>query len=443
MDGPHLAAASSSSASSSGSRPRKGVRLRLLRRRRPGPAPSLASRGGDGDGGGNGGTQDDLALPLGMSFAAVIARVMNTNDGSGQTLHPVILSEICTSAVKESLTNTYGDRFDSFIRNFENSFSSTLRTLHRINEIPVHERTPITECSFKHECSAAVGNLSTPHSRNHINEVNQDITNSVQRQLVVCTRDNQQLADLASSSSSREADQCILNTFERSVKEQARSNELKEYEIGLNMRKLQLKQSQLALSSYTHMLEKIKLSFGFQKASFQGEKFKTQMQDTRDAQILRTLIDFLVSAVVIMSACFAYGTYTYSYQRITDVTAACSVASRGSKSWWVPSSVSNFKSGWLFIRCHLIAATRMCFGIVMIVAIAWLAFQRSAVTGSSSKEVVLFPYWVRRCIFYAVLLLIIPSFTGLLPFASLSDWKDHFSQEISLLSLRNLKNEIS
>jgi hypothetical protein len=66
----------SSSASSSGYRPRRGVRLRPLRRRR-GPASSLASRGGDGDGGGNGGggAQDDLALPLGMSFAAVLARV--------------------------------------------------------------------------------------------------------------------------------------------------------------------------------------------------------------------------------------------------------------------------------------------------------------------------------------------------------------------------------
>jgi hypothetical protein len=76
------------------------------------------------------------------------------------------------------------------------------------------------------------------------------------------------------------------------------------------------------------MLERIKLSFGFQKAAFQGEKFKTQMQDTRHAQILRTLIDFLVTAVIIMSACFGYGTYVYSYQGITDVTTACSVASQ-------------------------------------------------------------------------------------------------------------------
>jgi hypothetical protein len=214
------------------------------------------------------------------------------------------------------------------MRNFENSFSSTLRTLHRINQIPDYERSPAPECSFKHGSSAAIGNLSTVDSQSQANEVKQDIVNSFEGQLVLYARDSQQLAQSARSRSSHEADRCILNAFERSVKEQARSNELKEFEIGLNMRKLQLKQSQLDLSSYTHMLEKIKLSLGFQKASFQGEKFKTQMQDARDAQILRTLIDFLVSAVIIMSVFFAYGTYIYSYERITDITSACSVASR-------------------------------------------------------------------------------------------------------------------
>ncbi|CAM0884352.1 unnamed protein product [Alopecurus aequalis] len=481
----------SSSASSSASRPRKGVRLRPLRRRRP--ATTQASRGGaGGENGGCGGAQDDLALPLGMSFAAVLARVINSSNGSGERLQPGVLSKICTSAVKESLANTYGDRFDGFMGNFENSFRSTLRTLHRINEIPDYERSPAPECSFKHGGSAAVGNLGTVDLQNQRNEVNQDIVNSVESQLVLYARGSQQLAQSARSRSSHEA---VLNAFEMSVKEQARSNELKEYEIGLNMRKLQLKQSQLALSSNTHMLEKIKLSLGFQKASFQGEKFKTQMQDTRDAQILRTLIDFLISAVILMSVFFAYGTYIYSYERITDITSACSAASRGSKSWWVPSSVSNFNSGLLFLRCHLIAATRMCFGIVMILAIAWLVFQRSALAGSNmpitfnfillgvicgfagrfctntlggngnvwlmcwevlcsihllgncypsilylilhgpitttrGKEVVWLPYWVRRCIFYAVLGFIIPAFTGLLPFASLSNWMGHFSEVI-------------
>lgn len=440
-----------------------------------------------GDGGG-GAVQEDLALPLGMSFAAVLAQVINTKNISGQRLHPDFLSKICTSAVKESLTNIYGDSSNSFIKKFEKSFSSTFRTLHLVNEIPVNERSHIPECSFKHDDSVAVDSLSSSDLQNQTNRIEHDLVNTVESQLVLFASDNQQLMHLRRSRSSPEADNRILNAIDR-------SNELKEFEIGLTMRKLQLKQSQLALSSHSHMLEKIKLSFGFQKASFKGEKFKTHMQETRDAEILRTLIDFLVSAVIVMSACFGYGTYIYSYQRITDVTSACSATSKGFKSWWMPNSVSNFSSGFLFLRCHVIAVTRMCFGILMILAIAWLAFQRSSTTGSNMpitfnlillgiicgfagrfctntlggdgntwlmywevlcsihllgnlfpsllyhvlhgpisvshrEQVVWLPYWVRRCLFYGAVGLILPALTGLLPFASLSDWKDHFVEEI-------------
>lgn len=185
----------------------------------------------------------------------------------------------------------------------------------------MNERSHIPECSFKHDDSVAVDSLSSSDLQNQTNRIEHDLVNTVESQLVLFASDNQQLTHLRHSRSSPEADNRILNAIDR-------SNELKEFEIGLTMRKLQLKQSQLALSSHSHMLEKIKLSFGFQKASFKGEKFKTHMQETRDAEILRTLIDFLVSAVIVMSACFGYGTYIYSYQRITDVTSACSATSK-------------------------------------------------------------------------------------------------------------------
>ncbi|XP_066307831.1 protein CPR-5-like isoform X2 [Miscanthus floridulus] len=464
--------ASASASQSTSARRSRGVRLGLglrLRRRRQELAPA-ATPGGEGQGGAGVQVQDDLALPLGMSFAAVVAQVVNTKNPSGERLQPALLSKICTSAVKESLRNVSLVPF-----------------------ITAHLSFP--QCSSKHEDSDAASKLSTSGPQNPTQEIKQDLSNSVESQLVLCAGGSQQLTRRTHSISSPEADQRILNAFERSLKEQTRSNELKEFEISLSMRKLQLKQSQLELNSYSHMLDKIKLSLGFQKASFQTEKFKTQMQDTRHAQIMRTLIDFLVSAVIIMSVCFGYGTYTYSYQRITDITAACSATSRGSKSWWVPNSVSNFNSGLLFIRCHVIAATRMFFGIVMILAIVWLAFQRSAVSGSSmpvtfniillgvicgfagrfctntlggdgnmwlicwevlcsihllgncypsvlyrvlhgpisvsdSKESVWFPYWIRRWMFYAVLGFFIPALNGLLPFASLSDWNNHFTKEL-------------
>lgn len=38
----------------------------------------------------------------------------------------------------------------------------------------------------------------------------------------------------------------------------------------------------------------------------------------------------------------------------------------------------------------------------------------------------LVPYWCRRVLFYAIAALFLPVLCGLLPFASLSEWKDHF-----------------
>ncbi|KAK1620177.1 hypothetical protein QYE76_025694 [Lolium multiflorum] len=385
MDGAHAAGDSpeaSSSASSTGSasrrtRKHKGFHLR----RRP-----LSVRAGGGGGGSKGATGDgvqDLALPLGMSFAAVLAQVLNKSSGSGNGLQPDYLSKMCTSAVKESLTNIYGDRFDSFMGNFEKSFGSTLRTLHLLNEAPVYEQD-IPQCSHGDGSPVTETKLSGAESQGPISGVQQSpLVNSMNKQIILHAGVNQQLVQLPRSRSSPECDQDILNVFERSLNEQVRSNELKELEIGLNMRRLQLKQSHLALSSYSHMLEKIKISMGFQKAAFREEKLKTQMEDTRHAEFLKRLIDMLLTAVVFMSACFGYGTYIYSYQRITAVTAACAAASRESKSWWMPNSVSTFNSGLLFFRCHLIASTRIFFGILMVLLIAWLIFQRSAMTGSN------------------------------------------------------------
>uniref|UniRef100_A0A0E0K5Q4 Uncharacterized protein n=1 Tax=Oryza punctata TaxID=4537 RepID=A0A0E0K5Q4_ORYPU len=465
---------SSSSASSYGSvsRLQKGVRLRRRRQRLRRP---LLVPGADGRGAADG--AQDLALPLGMSFAAVLAQVLNRSSCSEGRLQPDFLSKI------------YGDRFDNFTKNFEKSFGSTLRTLHLINETPVYDQDN-PRCSHEAGTSAAEIKLSGADSQRPVHDIQQSTSlSSMDNQIILHAGADQQLVKLPLNKASPEFDRHILNVFERSLNEQTRSNELKELEIGLNMRKLQLKQSQMALSSYSHMLEKIKISMGFQKASFREEKFRTQMEDARHAELLRRLIDLLLTAVVFMSVCFGYGTYIYSYKRITAVTAACAAASREPKSWWMPNSVSAFNSGLLFFRCHLIAATRMSFGMLMILLIAWLIFQRSAMTGpnmpitfnvmllgvlcgsvgrfcvdtlggdgniwlffweilcfihlfGNSRPSLLYrmlygpisvtdrtkaadlPYRVRRYTFYTVLSVILPCLAGLLPFASLSDWKE-------------------
>ncbi|GJN22411.1 hypothetical protein PR202_gb09969 [Eleusine coracana subsp. coracana] len=350
MDGAHIAAGSSeaggasssaSSASSFGSTSRrswlkKGVHLRRRR-------PRMAVRGGGGNKGAvDGGDVQDLALPLGMSFAAVLAQVQNKCTNSGGRLQPDSLSKMCTSAVKESLTNIYGDRFESFMKNFEKSFGSTLRTLHLINEVPVYQQDIPQHC-YRDANSASETKLSGADSQGRIHDVQKDMSlNSMDNQIILHAGVNQQLVCLPRSRCTTELDKHILSVFERSVNEQTRSNELKELEIGLTVRDLRLKESQLNLSSYSHMLEKIKISMGLEKASFKKEKFDTQMKDSRYAELLRKLIDMHLTAVVLMSVCFGYGTYTYSYQRITAVTAACAAASR------MPFSSNNKDIVWNF-----------------------------------------------------------------------------------------------
>ncbi|CAL5019772.1 unnamed protein product [Urochloa decumbens] len=506
MDGAHAAAAgwvsseaggassSASSASSYGSwesgfRLHKGVHLRRLRRRR------AAARGGGGGnkGGAGDGDVQELALPLGMSFAAVLAQVLNRCRGTGGSLQPHVLSKMCTSAVKESLTNIYGDRFEVFVRNFEKSFGSTLRTLHLINEAPIHEQD-MPQCSYNGGIPEI--RLSGADSQSWIRDVQKyTALSSMDNQIILHGGVSHQLVHLTHSRSAPGIDQHVLSVFERSVNEQARSNNLKELEIGLKMRGLQLKKSQLVVSSEANELKKVEIRLGFEKASFKVEKFKSQMKDTRHAELLRKLIDMLLTAVVLMSVCFGYGTYIYSYKRITSVTSACAAASREYTSWWMPSSVSSFNLNYLNFKCNLIATARISFGFLMISLIVWLIIQRSAMTGTNMPvtfngmllgvgcgwggrycvdtlggdgnvwlvfwEAICFihllgntwpsllqhmlygpvsvtdrtksvrpPYWVRRYVFYALMSIILPCLAGLLPFASISDWNEHAVQYI-------------
>ncbi|THU57773.1 hypothetical protein C4D60_Mb03t07070 [Musa balbisiana] len=431
--------ASSSSSSSSRQRTqRTGMRLR--NRHRSLWVPRVA-RGNEG--------LEDLALPLGMSFAAVVA-------------------QICTSAVKESITNIYGNKFDYFIRNFDKSFQSTLKT-------PISsEYTP---------------DLANPEPVSEVENLQENMPlSSMSNQLIPYGQENQHLANIYHGTSNHRFSHSILDTYERSVVEQTRSNDLKAVEIGLVMEKLKLKQSQLALSSDANLLEKIKISMGISKASFKEEKLRNQMLETRHAQLLKTCIDLLVTGLIIMCGFLLYGASTYSLQRITEVTSACNYTLKESRSWWIPKSVQSFSSGWLTLRCHFVVLTRMCFGILMILVIAYLVFQRSAMSGptmpvtflvmllgvvcgftgklcvdtlggsgyhwliywevlcmlhffanvfpsafhnilygpvavTQGANTVRLPYWVRRYAFYILLLLILPTLSGLLPFASIKEWK--------------------
>lgn len=115
----------------------------------------------------------------------------------------------------------------------------------------------------------------------------------------------------------------MITTFERSVSEQARSNDLKEFEIELKMRSMKLKEAQIAVNCDSNVLERFKLSMGISKANFKAEKFKTELEDSRHTQLLKKCADFLVAGLLIMLTALGYGTYIHSHQRLTEATESC------------------------------------------------------------------------------------------------------------------------
>ncbi|KAG6509064.1 protein CPR-5-like [Zingiber officinale] len=472
----------------------------------------------------------DLALPLGMSFAAVIAQVSFGKSISKDNIEIDHLSKMCSSAVKESITNIYGQKFDCFIRNFDKSFCSSLKTLGLINNMSVNRKENATStgsCSFNSEITPELTNTELIRTTEgpvetavpsgscsyKSDEITPDLAGTVfirtlegpeehapfksaDNQLILHRDRNQQLANIHSGTRGSGFSQSILSTIERSVIEQTRSNDLKAVEIELIMKKLQLKQSQLVISSDANLLEKIKISLGISKASFKEEKLRNQMQETRHAQLLQRCMDLLVAGLIVMCIFLTYGVFIFSYQRLSEITSVCVSVTEKSKSWWIPKGVHSFSSGMEMLRCQLMVLSRLSFGMLMIVAIAYVAFQRSVksaaampvtfivlllgvlcgfsgklcidtlggngyrwlfdwevmcalhffanafpsalyhllygpVTLSRGAKSATIPFWMRRYAFYSLLLPILPLSSGLLPFASVSEWKAHLAEKLS------------
>lgn len=149
-----------------------------------------------------------------------------------------------------------------------------------------------------------------------------ELTDSVDLDLDLHRQRNQMICVSASPIGSL-TNQSMLSTIEKSVMEKTRSNDLKSLELGLTMKRLKLKETQLALNFESNNLERSKLSVGMSKASFKAEKFKTQLEDVRHAELLKKCIDCLVAGLLLMAGSLLYGTYVYSYRKITEATASC------------------------------------------------------------------------------------------------------------------------
>ncbi|MFQ6654125.1 hypothetical protein Gotur_025225 [Gossypium turneri] len=524
-------APSSSSCSAYSSSVQKGMRLSSKRRNlrvRFGPVRRADVR-----------DVDSIALPLGMSFAAVVAQVLEKIDVTNERLPPDYLSLVwsefsnmmlmmadlhfsCQRIFSQCkpdfklpthrltlILQVFGDKFDCFARNFEKSFGSTLRTLRLINDSSKHkEKYPSNPNNVESSSDETTSrnsfdikdsysevdrpSVSTQNQLNIHEEVQENIqTGSLNRELVIHGQVNQ-LACFNPRTGSV-ADQSVRSTIEKSVIEQVRSNDLKTLELSLTMRKLKLKEEQLALNFDSNHLERSKLAMGISKASFKAEKFKNELKDTGQAELLKKCIDCLVAGLLIMSFLLMYGAYVYSYKRITDATSSCNLSLEDSKSWWIPKQVSSLNIGFHTLKCQVQVVSRMMFGVMLILAVAYLLIQRSGTSNqtmpvtfillllgigcglagkfcvdtlggngyywlfyweilcflhflanvftsmlfiilhgpvniSQRTSSTLLPYWIRRSLFYSIMLVILPLLCGLMPFAGLFEWKDHFLQ---------------
>lgn len=276
----------------------------------------------------------------------------------------------------------FGDKYDNFVTNFETSFRTTLMTLQLISEEKKRERL-VRSCSVtsnktrgntvkNSECPPevteqescvhkniterkqgagyqgstpfSIGDLAylssngegpvelplrtsahiTCHTHSVMEENVQKILTGHELVLHDKRTEQQLVCSSPSNGASSVSQLSMLRTIEKSVMEQTRSNDLKTFEIGLIMKKMQLKERQLELSSNANFLERWKLSMGISKASFKAEKFKTELHDMRQVELLKRCLDFLVGGLIIMLFSLAYGTYVYSHQRIIEATEACS-----------------------------------------------------------------------------------------------------------------------
>ncbi|KAK2419234.1 protein CPR-5 [Trifolium repens] len=459
-----------------------------------------------------------IGFPLGMSFAAVMAQVLYRRDAAAESMSPDHLSLMCSSAIKESLSSVFGDKLDGLTRNFEQSFDSTLSTLRLIyessssNELNKLNNIRLEIPSSKlirGDCSRDIvmeDGQSGPLSQAHAEIMDQSISpeevrdnfhmESITRDLALHEQSNQMVC-FSRTSSGALVNNPVISTFEKSIVEQCRSNDLKTVELGIAMKKMKLKETELALRYDLNDLQRSKLAVEVSKTSFKAEKFKTQLEDTRYGELNKKCIDCLIAGLFIMSSSLFYGAYVYNFERINEAAESCAPPEEESSSWWTPKSVTWFNSSMHVFLCQVRVVSRMVFGFLMIIIVAYLLFQRSTTLSSQTMPVTfivlmlgigcgycgmlcidtlggsgyiwllyweilclvhflsicwtsalytilhgpittlqtmkrntILRYWIRRVLFYAVLLVVLPLCCGLMPFASLGQWKDHFMSKV-------------
>ncbi|KAL3728799.1 hypothetical protein ACJRO7_033388 [Eucalyptus globulus] len=355
-----------------------------------------------------GGDVEAMALHLGISFAAVVAQVLEREYTTREKMSVDYLSQICTSAVSESLSNEFSNKFTRFASNFEISFRSTLRNLRLISESSSqekmyqldHQDVTISTSNMhslgsmdEGSCSSSLKEFGAepvvchsdgPDHLNMLKEAQEHIPrDSINCQISQQREENQLACVFHSISGPPVISQPIISIFEKSIVEQTRSNDLKELELGLVMKKMKLKEAQLSLTYDANRLGRSKLAMGISKASFKEEKFKNKLEDARHSELRKKCMDCLAGGIIIMLISLVCGVYVFSYQRLTEATKSCSPSTQQSRSWWIPEPVVSFNSGIQMLTCQFQVLSRMLFGVLMILTVAYLLLQRSTTSNQT------------------------------------------------------------
>ncbi|CAH8326777.1 unnamed protein product [Eruca vesicaria subsp. sativa] len=333
-----------------------------------------------------------LALRLGMSIAAFVNLVLERASVAGQNVYVDDLGVISASAIKESLANVsqkvscivllhssvyrhplmmwlqvYGHKLGSFATNFEESFNTTLRILKMINESPFQHQ-------LNNNNNAASYNVDSELSADEAIQGGARTTSSVHE--IVLHEEPRQLSCVQQRSLPMS-----MTPFERFyIQEQALANDLKREENGLKERELRDKKIELALRYESNSIGKSKLEMNVLKKAFDEERFRTEQEDTRNADMVRKIMDWLVVSVFIMLASMLYGAYVFSQQRIMEATSICEPSEETTSSWWVPKQVSSISTEFNILLCRVRVWVQSFFGVLMILVFTYFIIQRSSGT---------------------------------------------------------------
>ena len=215
-------------------------------------------------------------------------------------------------------------KLDCFLKNFESSFVSTLRT-----PLSTTKASAKTEVHSSSKCKEEKNTVDLTLDKKEpfktdthvddqlslIEEIQESVSDSYTQELPLCKLRNDMVSVVPWLVGSR-GNELAVETFERFVVENVRSNNLKEKEIDLKMKNLKLKETQMQLNCESNNLK--------------AEKLKNKLENRRHSELLETCIDCLVAGLIIMCVALSYGAYVYSYHNIFEATAICTSSAQAS-----------------------------------------------------------------------------------------------------------------